>query len=150
MAASDHAILCILTCPSGPYFQRPISLLAVSDVVRAWPGGTGGHKVAGNYSPGFVPLREAVAQGYDQVLWLFGEEKWVTEGGAMNVFVVLKRANGDGTCSGFSSREHLSPKLKRTQTNRGYCRFGYHHAPSGRDDSARRYPRVVSRPCIGP
>ena len=64
--------------------------------MRAWPGGTGRHKFSGNYSPGFLPLREAVAQGYDQILWLYGEEKWVTEGGAMNVFAVLKRADGPG------------------------------------------------------
>ena len=96
VGASDHAVLYILATPSEPFFQRPISLLAVSDVVRAWPGGTGGHKFSGNYSPGFLPLRDAVAQGYDQILWLYGEQKWVTEGGAMNVFVVLKQADGSG------------------------------------------------------
>ncbi|KAG8220686.1 aminotransferase [Butyriboletus roseoflavus] len=93
ITASDHAILYILASPSAPFFQRPISLLAVTNAVRAWPGGTGGDKFSGNYSPGFLPQREAVARGYDQVLWLFGEKKWVTEGGAMNVFVVLRRAD---------------------------------------------------------
>ena len=91
-------MLSIVATPSEPIFQRPISLLAVSDTVRGWPGGTCGHKLGGNYSLGFLPLREAVAEGYDQVLWLFGEDKWVTEGGAMNVFVVLKRADGSCTC----------------------------------------------------
>ncbi|KAH0832270.1 aminotransferase [Lanmaoa asiatica] len=95
-AASDHALLYILACPSGSYFQHPISLLAVSEVVRAWPGGTGEYKVGGNYAPGFLPQREAAAQGYDHVLWLFGKDRQVTEGGAMNIFVVLKRASGDG------------------------------------------------------
>lgn len=70
----------------------------MSDTVRAWPGGTGGHKLGGNYSPGFLPQREAAAQGYDQVLWLLGEDRRVTEGGAMNIFVVLKRENDDGAC----------------------------------------------------
>lgn len=96
VCASDHAILYILACPAGPYFQHPISLLATTDTVRAWPGGTGGHKFSGNYSPGFLPQREAAAQGYDQLLWLFGPDQRVTEGGAMNVFVVLKRADEDG------------------------------------------------------
>ncbi|KAG9310405.1 aminotransferase [Chiua virens] len=96
VAPSDQATLYILASPSGLYFQRSISLLAISDAVRAWPGGTGGHKVGGNYSPGFQPQRAAAEQGYDQVLWLFGEERRVTEGGAMNIFVVLKRTDGNG------------------------------------------------------
>ncbi|KAI9572505.1 aminotransferase [Boletus coccyginus] len=96
IAPSDHALLYILACPCGPYFQRPLSLLAVSDAVRAWPGGTGADKIGGNYSPGFLPQREAAAQGHDQVLWLFGEDRQVTEGGAMNIFVVLNHADGHG------------------------------------------------------
>ncbi|KAF9221275.1 branched-chain amino acid aminotransferase II [Gyrodon lividus] len=99
VTASDHAMLYVIASPCGPYFPqglRPVSLLAISDKVRAWPGGTGGHKVGGNYSPGFLPQRVAAKQGYDQVLWLFGEEKRVTEAGAMNFFVVLTRDDGDG------------------------------------------------------
>jgi branched-chain amino acid aminotransferase len=97
--ASDYATLCIITTPCGPYFpggQRPVSLLAVSDNVRAWPGGTGGDKIGGNYSPGFLPQRGAANKGYDQVLWLFGDEKRVTEAGVMNFFIVVKRDDGDG------------------------------------------------------
>ncbi|KAF8549336.1 branched-chain amino acid aminotransferase II [Imleria badia] len=92
--ASDYSLLFILACPCRPYFPRPVSLLAMSDVVRAWPGGTGADKIGSNYAPGFLPQREAVAQGYDHVLWLFGEERRVTEGGVMNVFVVVKREDG--------------------------------------------------------
>ena len=55
VVASDHALLYILACPSRPYFQCPISLLAVNGTVRAWPGDTGGDKVGGNYAPGFLP-----------------------------------------------------------------------------------------------
>jgi branched-chain amino acid aminotransferase len=98
IVASDHALLYIIACPCGPYFQRPLSLLAVNDAVRAWPGGTGGDKVSGNYAPGFLPQRGAAAQGYDNVLWLFGDDRRVTEAGAMNVFVVLERADGNGAC----------------------------------------------------
>ncbi|KAG1908748.1 aminotransferase [Suillus fuscotomentosus] len=96
VTASDHAILYILASPTGPYFAKPVSLLAVSENVRAWPGGTGGHKVAGNYSPGFLPQRAAAEKGYDQILWLFGEDRRVTEAGAMNFFVVVKRDDEDG------------------------------------------------------
>ena len=99
LTASDHAILYIIMSPSGPYFPqglRPVSLLAVSENVRAWPGGTGGHKVGGNYSPGFLPQTIASSQGYDQVLWLFGKDSQVTEAGGMNFVVVIKRDDGDG------------------------------------------------------
>ncbi|KAG1836410.1 aminotransferase [Suillus subalutaceus] len=96
--ASDHAMLYILASPTGPYYEvlKPVSLLAVSENVRAWPGGTGGHKVAGNYSPGFLPQRAAAEKGYEQILWLFGDDRRITEAGAMNFFVVVKRDDGDG------------------------------------------------------
>ncbi|KAL0950524.1 hypothetical protein HGRIS_007332 [Hohenbuehelia grisea] len=98
VAASDHAMIYVVLSPTGPYFRtgpKPLSLLGVSDTVRAWPGGTGGHKLGLNYSPGFLPQRLAAQQGYDQILWLFGEDKRVTEVGAMNVFVVVKRDDGN-------------------------------------------------------
>ncbi|KAG1849325.1 aminotransferase [Suillus tomentosus] len=96
LTASDHAMLYVIASPTGPYFAKPISLLAVSENVRAWPGGTGGDKVAGNYSPGFLPQRTAAEKGYDQILWLFGDDRRVTEAGAMNFFVVVKRDDEDG------------------------------------------------------
>lgn len=35
------------------------------------------------------PQAQAIAEGYSQVLWLFGEEKTITEVGSMNVFFVM-------------------------------------------------------------
>ncbi|KAF4623974.1 hypothetical protein D9613_001365 [Agrocybe pediades] len=96
--ASDSACLYAIVTPAGPYFRgdaKGISLLAVGESVRAWPGGTGGHKLGLNYAPGFLPQRLASKQGYDQILWLFGEDERLTEVGAMNVFVVAKREDGD-------------------------------------------------------
>jgi branched-chain amino acid aminotransferase len=98
VSPSDHATLCIMLSPGGPYFRsgvKSISALAVSETVRAWPGGTGGYKVALNYSPGFLPLRIAQKHGYEQILWLLGEDLKVTEAGAMNIFVAVKRDDGD-------------------------------------------------------
>lgn len=95
VAASDSACLYIILSPAGPYFRgglKPISLLAVAESVRSWPGGTGGHKLGLNYAPGFLPQRIAAAKGYDQVLWLLGDN--ITEVGAMNVFVAVKRDDG--------------------------------------------------------
>ncbi|EIW86147.1 hypothetical protein CONPUDRAFT_133694 [Coniophora puteana RWD-64-598 SS2] len=97
--ASDHCTFFLIASPCGPYFPnglRPVSLLGVSDHVRAWPGGTGGQKLGLNYAPGFLPQKAAAARGYEQVLWLFGDERRVTEAGAMNLFVVVQREDGAG------------------------------------------------------
>jgi branched-chain amino acid aminotransferase len=81
-------------------------LLAMSDQVRAWPGGTGGYKLGLNYAPGFVAQRTAAALGYRQLLWLLGET--VAEAGAMNVFAVFERTDG-GKCLSIILFSWLSP-----------------------------------------
>ena len=58
-------------------------------VNRAWPGGTGNSKVGGNYASTMKPAAEAAANGYSQVLWLFGENDEATEVGSMNVFFFM-------------------------------------------------------------
>jgi len=105
VAASDSACIYVIVTPTGPYFRdatKGISLLAVGENVRSWPGGTGGHKLGLNYAPGFLPQRLASNQGYDQVLWLLGEEERVTEVGPMNFFLAVKREDG-GMCCVFPS-----------------------------------------------
>ena len=97
LAASDSACLYVVVSPTCPWFNdatKGISLLAVSESVRAWPGGTGAYKLGLNYAPGFLPQRLALKQGYDQILWLLGEDEKVTEVGAMNFFVAVKREDG--------------------------------------------------------
>jgi branched-chain amino acid aminotransferase len=94
VAASDSAILYVILSPTGPYFRgevQGLSLLSVGKSVRAWPGGTGDHKLGLNYAPAFLPQRIAAKQGYQQILWLLGEESRITEAGAMNFFAVVKR-----------------------------------------------------------
>lgn len=71
--------------------KRSTKLLASDNAaVRAWPGGFGDSKVGANYGPALVLQDQAKAEGFDQILWLFGEEEYVTEAGASNFFVVLK------------------------------------------------------------
>lgn len=68
-----------------------LKLLASNeDSIRAWPGGFGYAKVGANYGPSLVAQGEARARGFDQVLWLFGNEGYVTEAGASNFFVVWR------------------------------------------------------------
>ncbi|KAF4772952.1 branched-chain amino acid aminotransferase [Colletotrichum scovillei] len=74
-----------------------IKLLASSpEHIRAWPGGFGSAKVGANYGPAMVSHAAAKAQGCTQTLWLFGEERIVTEAGASNFFVVWKKKGGEG------------------------------------------------------
>src|SRR5258708_5434465 len=80
----------IMTCPVGPYFAQPIRLLAEERFVRAFPGGTGDSKAAGNYAGGLLAARLAQEKGFHNVLWLDGvERRYVEESGVMNVFFVL-------------------------------------------------------------
>ena len=82
--------LIVMTCPVGPYFAQPIRLLAEERFVRAFPGGTGDSKAAGNYAGGLLAARLAQEKGYHNVLWLDGvERRYVEESGVMNVFFVL-------------------------------------------------------------
>lgn len=57
-------------------------------------GGTGGFKLGSNYAGGVVPQQKAAALGYQQILWLYGEEHRLTEVGTMNLFVVLEDKDG--------------------------------------------------------
>ncbi|KUI53132.1 Branched-chain-amino-acid aminotransferase, mitochondrial [Cytospora mali] len=87
------ALLYVIASPVGPYYPtgfKAISLEATDYAVRAWPGGVGDKKLGANYAPCIVPQREAMSRGFQQNLWLFGEEEYVTEVGTMNMFVAMK------------------------------------------------------------
>ncbi|KAH9885523.1 branched-chain-amino-acid aminotransferase [Xylariomycetidae sp. FL2044] len=87
------ALLYVIASPVGPYYPtgfKAISLEATDYAVRAWPGGVGDKKLGANYAPCIVPQQEAASRGFQQNLWLFGPEEYVTEVGTMNLFVALK------------------------------------------------------------
>ncbi len=80
----------ILTLPSGPYYNRPLSLKAETEYVRAVKGGIGEAKTAGNYGASLFPFQLAKKEGYDQIMWLDGiHRKYVQEIGTMNIFFVI-------------------------------------------------------------
>lgn len=80
----------IITSPTQPYYNHPVKVITFSKYVRAFPGGVGYAKAAGNYGASMLPLREAIAAGYDQVLWLDGtDHRYAEEIGSMNVFFVI-------------------------------------------------------------
>jgi branched-chain amino acid aminotransferase len=87
---SDNYKLIIFTGPVGPYYPKPVSLLAETKYIRAAEGGVGMAKTAGNYGASLLPARLANQKGYDQVLWLDANEfKYIQEVGTMNIFFVI-------------------------------------------------------------
>jgi len=88
--ASDSYRFLIFTGPVGPYYPKPVHILVAQKYVRAFPGGVGFAKAAGNYAATLKPAELAKKQGYDQILWLDGLEfKYIQECGTMNIFAVI-------------------------------------------------------------
>lgn len=94
VAVPDKALLYLIALPVGPYYLtgfKAVSLEATDYAVRAWPGGVGDKKLGANYAPCVVPQLEAANRGFQQNLWLFGSEGYITEVGTMNVFFVFQK-----------------------------------------------------------
>ena len=87
---ADRFQFVIFTSPFGAYFSAPIDVLVSERYVRAFPGGTGDIKPAGNYAAALLADQEARDAGCDAVIWLDAQERrYVEECGVMNVFFVL-------------------------------------------------------------
>ncbi len=86
--AHEYRYLIILS-PVGGYFKDDtpgVSLKAEEKYTRAIRGGTGAAKTGGNYAATFMPAQEGKSQGYEQVLWLDGEQhQYIEEVGQMNI-----------------------------------------------------------------
>lgn len=81
----------VVVGPVGPYYPKPIRLLAETKYTRAANGGVGEAKTSGNYAASLLPASLAKKKGYDQVVWLDSNEfKYVQEVGTMNLFFVFK------------------------------------------------------------
>ncbi|KAK3682524.1 aminotransferase [Podospora appendiculata] len=127
------ALLYVIASPVGPYYPtgfKAVSLEATDYAVRAWPGGVGDKKLGANYAPCIVPQREAMSRGFQQNLWLFGEEEFVTEVGTMNFFVAIKNketgakelitAPLDGTILGGVTRDSVLSLAKEKLVPAGW------------------------------
>ncbi len=92
--ASNNYKLIIMLSPVGPYYPegfKPVPILATDHYVRAVRKGVGECKTAGNYAASLAAQREAIKEGYTQVLWLDAiEQKYLEEVGTMNIFVQFK------------------------------------------------------------
>jgi branched-chain amino acid aminotransferase len=87
---ADRHQFIVLTFPFGAYYAAPVDVLVCERYVRAFPGGTGDTKAAGNYAAGLLADLEARDAGYGSVMWLDAmERRYVEECGVMNVFFVI-------------------------------------------------------------
>ena len=84
----------IILSPVAPYFAggfKPVSVFVSDGYVRTVRGGTGEAKTPGNYAGSLAGTEEAIAAGYQQVLWLDAiERRYVDEVGAMNIAFVYE------------------------------------------------------------
>ncbi|MEO1713492.1 MAG: branched-chain amino acid aminotransferase [Bacteroidota bacterium] len=126
MFASDEYIgvkpsnkykMIIFTCPVGPYYSNPVKLLTANYYMRAVKGGVGFAKAAGNYAATLQPMKEANAQGYDQIMWMSPDFKYIQECGTMNLFfvidgVVITPPTEDGTILKGITRDSFIAMLK--------------------------------------
>ncbi len=107
----EQLFLYVIASPVGPYYTHsqfaPIRLMTSHDAVRAWPGGTGRHKVGGNYAGTMSAQQHAQRNGCEQVLWLLDDA--ITEVGSMNVFFVMKKNTNDDD----NHVEFITPPLCR-------------------------------------
>ncbi len=80
----------IFTSPVSPYYAHPLKIKVADKYVRAFNGGVGAAKAAGNYGASMLPTKEAYSQGYHQVMWMDGHEfRYIEETGTTNIFFVV-------------------------------------------------------------
>jgi len=88
---AENCRFMILTFPFGAYFAAPVDVLVSEQYVRAFPGGTGDTKPAGNYAAALLADQEAREAGFHAVMWLDAmERRYVEESGVMNVFFIFR------------------------------------------------------------
>ena len=87
--ASREYLHFIILTPVAPYFAEgfePVAVAVSENYIRSTPGGTGEAKTPGNYAGSIAATEKAIKDGYQQVLWLDGQQKkYVDEVGAMNM-----------------------------------------------------------------
>jgi branched-chain amino acid aminotransferase len=90
--AATERLFAVIASPVDTFFPggvRPISVRSADAAVRAAPGGLGAAKCAANYSASLQTKTAAVAEGFDEVVWLDAvEHRWVDELSGMNVFLL--------------------------------------------------------------
>jgi len=87
---SDTYRFMIFTCPVRGYYSEPVRVRIEMEYSRAFPGGTGYAKCAGNYAAALYPTKLAQEKGIHQQIWTDAiEHKYIEESGTMNVFFLI-------------------------------------------------------------
>lgn len=107
----------VFTCPVNAYYLQPLKVKVEQQLARAFQGGVGFAKCAGNYGSQMLATRKAQSEGYMQVLWTDAEEhKYIEETGTTNVFVRIGNKvatpNLDGTILAGITRDSVITLLK--------------------------------------
>lgn len=83
----------VFVSPVGPYYAKAglgVISLAVSDIDRAAPHGTGNYKVGANYAGGLLATRQAQAKGADEALYLdAAQRRFIDEAGSANIVIAM-------------------------------------------------------------
>ena len=87
----------VFVSPVGPYYQEAwlaVISLAVSDIDRSPPRGTGNVKAGANYAGGLLATQIAQQLGANEALYLDStESRYIDEAGSANIIIAMK----DGT-----------------------------------------------------
>lgn len=84
----------VFVSPVGPYYKSAglaVISLAVSDLDRAAPAGTGNYKIGANYAGGLLATRLAQQLGANEALFLDARERrYIDEAGSANIVVAMR------------------------------------------------------------
>jgi branched-chain amino acid aminotransferase len=87
---SGHYRFVILTSPTGPYYKDPVRMKIETNFSRAFEGGVGFTKAAGNYGVSLYPAKLAQEEGYTQIIWTDAKDhEYIEEAGMMNIMFVI-------------------------------------------------------------
>ena len=90
MRPSQNYTFITFTCPVNPYYTGAVKVFINTESCRAFEGGTGFVKMAGNYANSMQASQIAKDNGYNVVLWLDAKErKYIEEFSTMNAFFVI-------------------------------------------------------------
>lgn len=84
----------VFVAPVGPYYKSKglgVISLAVSDLDRAAPHGTGHYKVGANYAGGLLATRRAQELGANEALYLDARDhRYIDEAGSANIIIAMR------------------------------------------------------------
>jgi branched-chain amino acid aminotransferase len=98
LTCCTQGLFYIILSPVGPYYTsgfKPVSLWACADYCRAAPGQTGAFKLGANYGPTLRPGDQAHTHNCQQLLWLYGPDRQITEVGSMNLMAIWQNKAGE-------------------------------------------------------